>query len=337
MSGGLCQVCQGAPYHYTCPRCEIIYCSMTCYAVHSSECTEAFYKTQVEANLKIDAQLEGHGNSETGLGDERSRLEGVLHQLNKLDVNPNDLLQISASPAEPPECDENVTQRSHDTFVDTERLGQLKRLALDGVIGPEHLTPKELQAFKSDVLRGVIPVRAKKPWWQTVVLEVHDANRCDSMMAPKKSQKQCHAIGEGAHPHLCCSGERRTGPNPRVIFSILQTLFAYVHMFRCYGGVIGRDNASPEEFMPDEGHMDNILETHQLMHISCLAPTIFTRCPPPPTLEETLIQSIENSTKAPLNMDRMVSIECLMDCLDVIKQQEFTLRALDVSCGVNLT
>ena len=43
----LCGVCLTAPPKYSCPRCSMQYCGLTCFKRHGDECSEKFYQKQV--------------------------------------------------------------------------------------------------------------------------------------------------------------------------------------------------------------------------------------------------------------------------------------------------
>ncbi|KAL1501313.1 hypothetical protein ABEB36_006657 [Hypothenemus hampei] len=50
-----CKICDNALAKYACPKCNIIYCSLTCYqAVGHLECSESFYKESVMSELNLD-------------------------------------------------------------------------------------------------------------------------------------------------------------------------------------------------------------------------------------------------------------------------------------------
>ena len=56
----LCSFCStlGCPIiaKYTCPRCNAPYCSSACFAIHSTGCTEKFFKREVEGELRLRAK-----------------------------------------------------------------------------------------------------------------------------------------------------------------------------------------------------------------------------------------------------------------------------------------
>ena len=37
---------------YICPKCKKFYCNLECYKCHNEDCTEGFYKENVEQQLK---------------------------------------------------------------------------------------------------------------------------------------------------------------------------------------------------------------------------------------------------------------------------------------------
>ncbi|KAG2426471.1 hypothetical protein HXX76_011701 [Chlamydomonas incerta] len=48
----ICRVCARQYARYTCPRCNIGYCSLPCYKQHGEHCTESFYKEQAVGELQ---------------------------------------------------------------------------------------------------------------------------------------------------------------------------------------------------------------------------------------------------------------------------------------------
>ncbi|CAM9203049.1 unnamed protein product [Sphacelaria rigidula] len=102
---------------YSCPRCLIAYCSSKCYKAHGSACTEAFFRSHVEREMKLrDAEdhrhyppEEAHRGSRTssasppplssaagaggvvpGVGTAKQRREQMVQVLHRLRRSPND-------------------------------------------------------------------------------------------------------------------------------------------------------------------------------------------------------------------------------------------------------
>ena len=48
----VCAVCRGQRALYVCPQCSAAYCSSACFGSHDGKCTETFYRSQVERELK---------------------------------------------------------------------------------------------------------------------------------------------------------------------------------------------------------------------------------------------------------------------------------------------
>ncbi|XP_074087214.1 zinc finger HIT domain-containing protein 2 [Macrotis lagotis] len=66
---GLCPAGEARPARYTCPRCNVPYCSLPCYRAHGA-CAEAFYRDQVLGELR-------------GRTASPSRLAGALRRLRR--------------------------------------------------------------------------------------------------------------------------------------------------------------------------------------------------------------------------------------------------------------
>eukprot|EP01080_Neovahlkampfia_damariscottae_P009083 gene9083-1178_t len=49
----ICTICKKQYTKYTCPKCNIKYCSLHCYKSHSNECTETFYVERVLENVNL--------------------------------------------------------------------------------------------------------------------------------------------------------------------------------------------------------------------------------------------------------------------------------------------
>lgn len=49
----VCSICKNQLNQYICPKCNVHYCSLNCYKVHSKDCTNLFYQERIVENLKI--------------------------------------------------------------------------------------------------------------------------------------------------------------------------------------------------------------------------------------------------------------------------------------------
>lgn len=136
----LCSVCQHSEFRYTCPRCEVVYCSISCYTQHSTSCTERFYQQQVEEEL----------HSRQGGRAERQRLEAMVTKLNRLDV------------------DGGSDDENDDADPVTDRLELLAEKADAMSLDMGDLTEDEIRRFHSELKRGTLgqTLGAWEPWWQ---------------------------------------------------------------------------------------------------------------------------------------------------------------------------
>uniref|UniRef100_G3P9B5 Zinc finger, HIT-type containing 2 n=1 Tax=Gasterosteus aculeatus TaxID=69293 RepID=G3P9B5_GASAC len=61
-SGAVCMLCERQPSCYTCPRCNLQYCGLSCYqSPRHSVCSEEFYKESVLQELKDMGKTESEG------------------------------------------------------------------------------------------------------------------------------------------------------------------------------------------------------------------------------------------------------------------------------------
>ncbi|PWN35963.1 uncharacterized protein FA14DRAFT_172554 [Meira miltonrushii] len=86
-SGLLCAICRIRPSPYTCPQCNIPYCSVTCFRHTKHErCSKPFIQQALdeERHAKED---EGDGENAFVDEEEREKMMDVLRRIQKLDMN----------------------------------------------------------------------------------------------------------------------------------------------------------------------------------------------------------------------------------------------------------
>ncbi|XP_034041052.1 zinc finger HIT domain-containing protein 2 [Thalassophryne amazonica] len=85
--GSVCMLCKCKPSSYTCPRCNLPYCSLACYrSPDHSECSEEFYKESVLQALKDMGKTESEGRKKMqdiliGLRQKAERTAGGMETL----------------------------------------------------------------------------------------------------------------------------------------------------------------------------------------------------------------------------------------------------------------
>ena len=135
--------CGNVNSQYKCPKCNIEYCSLTCFKDKKhSQCAEEFYKNQIKESLK--------GEKLSELSDERGKMVKILEKLKNLDQQ---------------EDTENEEDLSEDEDEDEIFLNNFKGIKLDdlGVKELEELLgEKHLNNFKELIQSGVT-----KEWLET--------------------------------------------------------------------------------------------------------------------------------------------------------------------------
>ncbi|OAQ28554.1 hypothetical protein K457DRAFT_558625 [Linnemannia elongata AG-77] len=79
-----CGICKVQPFKYICPRCNLRYCSLTCYKDQSHvQCTESFYKSSVMDELKANP---------AATPQDRKKMLGILDRFERQAVDEEQLL-----------------------------------------------------------------------------------------------------------------------------------------------------------------------------------------------------------------------------------------------------
>ncbi|KAF9318312.1 hypothetical protein BG003_011411 [Podila horticola] len=85
-----CGICKSQPFKYICPRCNLRYCSLTCYKDKSHiQCTESFYKSSVMSELKA---------SPGSTPQDRQKMLGILDRFEKQAIAQEELLNSPGIP-----------------------------------------------------------------------------------------------------------------------------------------------------------------------------------------------------------------------------------------------
>lgn len=89
----VCGLCLAKPYCYTCPRCNIVYCSLACYrsSAHAG-CSEEFYKESVLEELKSTGRNEKEA---------REKMQDILLRVRKNEGELEHITEALGEEAEP--------------------------------------------------------------------------------------------------------------------------------------------------------------------------------------------------------------------------------------------
>ncbi|XP_030553869.1 zinc finger HIT domain-containing protein 2 [Drosophila novamexicana] len=247
MSEEKCHFCHEAPFKYTCPKCNAIYCSVACYkSKEHLKCSEEFYKTCIQDELASAATT-----SESNKG--MREIYDILKRMHKFDAGfkPEDFDADgldspldSDDEAKPEQDDEGVegddgteypAQEETDETVDiAERLKGIDINDADEVWS--RLTTDEQQEFQKLIASGDIMklMPDYKPWWckpknsKIVVMPSATDVNVDMPQIQKNIPK---------FTDLCKT------PSPCLHYNLWNILSAYACVARFFGGE-QRTNAS---------------------------------------------------------------------------------------------
>mmetsp|Transcript_25276 Transcript_25276/g.71095 ORF Transcript_25276/g.71095 Transcript_25276/m.71095 type:complete len:370 (-) Transcript_25276:116-1225(-) len=205
---GLCGVCTRSAACYTCPRCQLGYCSLSCYKGHSVRCTESFYQDQVQEELK----------GQRATGEERRKLERIVAELHNLGEGDGE----DDSESGDEDCEAAAEKRLLDLVAKAE----------SGDLNFEDLTEEEAQAFHSELKRGALgqTLGPWEPWWQRAAVVEMDLDTLDD--GPTDASSSTAPLP--ALQHICCPGGREV--HASVAFTVLEVLYAYAHTMRAFNG-----------------------------------------------------------------------------------------------------
>ncbi|XP_025734791.1 zinc finger HIT domain-containing protein 2 [Callorhinus ursinus] len=218
---GFCPAGEAQPARYTCPRCNVPYCSLRCYRAHGT-CAEAFYRDQVLGELR-------------GRSASPSRLASALRRLRQQRETEDDPEDAGLSPGPAP--------------------GGLTRLW--ELLAPAEKAAFERLLSRGEAGRLLPPWR---PWWwgrgagSRLLEEVDDAaDRDPAELEPTPARTSAEPLKEAAaEPFLEDAPEARapTVPtriptlaslsrspaSPLVRFQLPNVLFSYAHTLALYHG-----------------------------------------------------------------------------------------------------
>lgn len=274
----VCAVCGDHVPRYTCPRCGISYCSVTCYKGHKNNaaavqesttaavsCTEAFYHDHVQSVVQLEQkskqqathdlihrvlcqwksqeQEDQEDNDDDCVG--RSTQETM--QLRRL----LGLLGLYEACNSTGNCNENETDQ-HQQGWEQQRLQQQYEQESKALAQ----FPKLKSQFEKAVERGgVLPLVLQpwKPWWRPVLSSktVSHANR--DQIIDKNKEKQglsFSALLSTLDDQLCNIAppkrlrlrKQQQGPHryrrPNLTYNIVEVLYCTVRVLRQYHGCL---------------------------------------------------------------------------------------------------
>lgn len=148
VASSTCQVCQLVAARYRCPRCGLAYCGTDCYrAPKHEDCSEAFYKAQVEQALR-----DQHADS----AEKRRMLEILQRHYNDFATGYDEADDSQDDEEADGDSEEDLAQRLQDLDLDT--LAGLAEAY-------KRMTPAERQAAAEQLASAPATLPLWQPWW----------------------------------------------------------------------------------------------------------------------------------------------------------------------------
>ncbi|TDH73112.1 hypothetical protein CCR75_004263 [Bremia lactucae] len=141
----VCRVCTTREARYTCPRCNIPYCSVGCYAPHGQDCTEQFYENHVRNEMQLSSKAR-----EKDTGKQEKNIQELLKRVQEFHNK-----------------HQQLTNGQNNEEALALRMQELVVLEKSGQLTLESLTLEERKKFLGEVADGRLGklVELWSPWW----------------------------------------------------------------------------------------------------------------------------------------------------------------------------
>ena len=238
---GACLVCAQHVARYTCPRCNLPYCSVACYRRHNdntsnegnnnahSQCTERFYQERVQQVVELERQ------------DQHQETCNILNRVHR--QQQQSLLTTSETPL-----------LSQSELMDLLRLLETQSLSEEELLQQLQRNPQMARALEQGLLQQQSAttdwlLEPWYPWWRQE-LSTNDTNDQESEIDVGTEDQLVESTLEmNAETALATVDERlsqippfaklvpkRTDP-PLLHFNLVDLLYATVWMLRLYHGL----------------------------------------------------------------------------------------------------
>ncbi|EFJ07159.1 hypothetical protein SELMODRAFT_186341 [Selaginella moellendorffii] len=209
----VCRICQKQYANYTCPRCNLRYCSLQCYKGHSVQCTEAFSRDNVLAEMK---------NVEVSKETKQNILQALQRQSE--------------------DGKESINDEEEETSISDETL---QKLIAGAEVTVADLSLDELKAFKRAVASGELChlIEPWEPWWlKPGAKSLTLGSQGNSLVQPldstsndeQESTNEAPLPPSQALPPL--SHLSKLDPSPLLPVHLIDLLYSYCFVMRLYNG-----------------------------------------------------------------------------------------------------
>ncbi|XP_053679491.1 zinc finger HIT domain-containing protein 2 [Anopheles nili] len=229
MDKELCKICQNKHASYTCPRCNILYCSVQCYKSQQHlECSEGFFRENVVQELALRKADDDATNST------KSMLE-ILKRLDPQEPWGGDN-SSEDSTVELDDAEEQID--SDDDERESELATRMEGVDLDDMESVwERLTSAEKQTFECLVENGDITKFLPEPdiWWT----KTHEVDLIQPVEENSRQERELLNACPKIYSTIPKFDEIfKKEPSPTVRHNIANVLAAYSFVYRYFLGDI---------------------------------------------------------------------------------------------------
>ncbi|KAI0700015.1 hypothetical protein C8T65DRAFT_709765 [Cerioporus squamosus] len=216
-----CAICRRQFSRYTCPRCNIPYCSLVCFRSEKhAGCSESFYQKEIEQDVK---------NAPSASQEEKQRMMDLLKRFEEDSLDDSPLLDDSDD-----DEGDDLQRRLQNVDLDSASYDELwnaltpaeREKFLRALQDPDSELAKQLLA--SEVLER----EQVQPWWEAPV----ELASVDSTSAPQASPRR-----HGTKPAVMSLPEpliKRTSEasasGPLLLYNICAVCIAYAYAIRYF-------------------------------------------------------------------------------------------------------
>ncbi|CAK5269668.1 unnamed protein product [Mycena citricolor] len=237
-----CGLCRRQFSKYTCPKCNIPYCSLNCFRSEAhSQCSEGFYKAELESDIRS-----GGGPSKTA--EERRQMMELLKRFEE----------------ESAAVDESLTAEEDGDNDETDLSKRMRNVDIDSVQSEELwalLTPTERDRFlkivrdpsseltqqllaSEEIERGMT-----EPWWlRPSTLEMKE--ELSVLRRPRNQRQYGHPPEPIAIPPSMMHQKRSSDAPPPLMYNICAVMLGYAYITRhlsisplCSAGELDQETA----------------------------------------------------------------------------------------------
>ncbi|BGP17660.1 hypothetical protein JCM10213_004644 [Rhodosporidiobolus nylandii] len=253
-----CGICHKQLSRYTCPACNLPYCSLSCFkAEEHRQCSEAFSRNTLKEEVQGGPQQAGAGEQDK---------QRMMHMLKEFEEQQRELEELEGEDADEDEDDseEGRARRREREELEKKLAGvNIDSLSPDDLLAL--LTPSQQSAFQSTLQD---PTRVNKlvddyfegdePWWiveeeRKVLKELAEASKQAARAerekegaqeqpeedADEESEEEVEEVrppimDQGKLPPLPKGSDGKAAANPKLAFNVVAVLFAYAYTLRTF-------------------------------------------------------------------------------------------------------